>query len=63
MLLGLAGMIPAPAEPVLPVNLKYSSSKVATDNEELEDFIGPYDIGTELRKMGASWQLTCAHFP
>ena len=47
LLFGLAGMIPSPAEPVLPVTLKYSNNqaKVATDNEELEDFIGPYDIG------------------
>ena len=52
LLFGLAGMIPAPEEPVLPFNLQTASqsSKVSKDEKEIEDFkvedfIGPYDIG------------------
>jgi len=52
LLFGLAGMIPAPEEPVLPFNLQTASqsSKVSKNEKEIEDFkvedfIGPYDIG------------------
>ena len=52
LLFGLAGMIPAPEEPVLPFNLQTvsQSSKVSKNEKEIEDFkvedfIGPYDIG------------------
>ena len=40
LLFGLAGMIPAPEEPVLPFNLQTASqsSKVSKNEKEIEDF-------------------------
>ena len=45
LLFGLAGMIPSPEEPVLPITLQSSSSsKVSKSETDEEDFIGPYNI-------------------
>lgn len=57
LLFGLAGMIPSPEEPVLPITLRSSSSsKVSKSETDEEDFFGPYDIGDETRPVYQVYQ-------
>ena len=52
LLFGLAGMIPSPEEPVLPITLQSTSSskvsKSGNHEEHVDNFLGPYDIGGDI---------------